>query len=47
MASRDCKSMGHSHWPELSLTPFWNGFAMSISTVDANVGQFGIGFRWH
>jgi hypothetical protein len=31
----------------VSITPFWNGFAMSNSTVDANVGQLGIGFTWH
>ena len=27
----------------VSLTPFWNGFAMSNSVVDGNVGQIGIG----
>ena len=31
----------------VSLTPFWNGFAMSNSNVDANVGQLGIGFTIH
>jgi len=31
----------------VSLTPFWNGFAMSNSTVDANVGQLGLGFTIH
>lgn len=31
----------------VSLTPFWNGFAMSNSSVDANVGQLGIGFTIH
>ena len=31
----------------VSITPFWNGFAMSNSSVDANVGQLGIGFTWH
>ena len=31
----------------VSITPFWNGFAMSNSTADANVGQLGIGFTWH
>jgi hypothetical protein len=31
----------------VSITPFWNGFAMSNSNVDANVGQLGIGFTWH
>jgi hypothetical protein len=30
-----------------SLTPFWNGFAMSNSNVDANVGQLGLGFTIH
>lgn len=31
----------------LSVTPFWNGFAMRNSNVDANVGQLGVGFTWH
>ena len=31
----------------VSLTPFWNGFAMSNANVDANVGQLGIGFTIH
>jgi hypothetical protein len=31
----------------VSLTPFWNGFAMSNSNVDANVGQLGIAFTIH
>jgi Outer membrane protein beta-barrel domain len=31
----------------VSLTPFWNGFAMSNSNVDANVGQLGIGITIH
>jgi hypothetical protein len=31
----------------VSLTPFWNGFAMSNSSLDANVGQFGIGITIH
>lgn len=31
----------------VSLTPFWNGFAMANSNVDANVGQIGIGFTIH
>jgi hypothetical protein len=31
----------------ISLTPFYNGFAMSNSLVDANVGQFGIGVTIH
>lgn len=31
----------------VSLTPFWNGFAMSNSNVDANVGQLGIGVTIH
>ena len=26
----------------VSLTPFWNGFAMSSSNSDANVGQLGL-----
>jgi hypothetical protein len=31
----------------VSLTPFYNGFAMSSSTVDANVGQLGLGVTIH
>ncbi|HVH55840.1 MAG TPA: hypothetical protein VM791_06280 [Vicinamibacterales bacterium] len=31
----------------VSLTPFWNGFAMSNSNVDGNVGQIGLGFTVH
>ena len=31
----------------VSLTPFWNGFAMANSYVDANVGQIGIGVTIH
>jgi hypothetical protein len=32
---------------KVSLTPFWNGFAMSNANVDANVGQLGIGVTIH
>ena len=31
----------------VSLTPFWNGYAMSNSNGDANVGQIGIGVTIH
>jgi hypothetical protein len=31
----------------ISLTPFYNGFAMANSNVDANVGQIGIGVTFH
>lgn len=31
----------------VSLTPFWNGFAMSSSNSDANVGQLGLGITVH
>jgi len=31
----------------VSLTPFWNGYAMSSSNLDANVGQLGIGITIH
>ena len=31
----------------VSLTPFWNGFAMANDFVDANVGQIGIGVTIH
>jgi hypothetical protein len=31
----------------VSLTPFWNGFAMSNANADANVGQLGLGFTIH
>lgn len=27
----------------INLTPYWNGFAMNSSNVDANVGQIGLG----
>lgn len=31
----------------LSLTPFYNGFAVQTANVDGNVGQFGIGITMH
>lgn len=31
----------------VSLTPFWNGFAMRNSVADANVGQLGLGVTLH
>lgn len=31
----------------LSLTPFWNGFAVRSSSADANVGQLGLGLTIH
>lgn len=31
----------------VSLTPFWNGFAVSASGDDANVGQLGLGITVH
>ena len=31
----------------LSLTPFWNGFAVRNSNSDANVGQIGLSFTAH
>jgi len=31
----------------VSLTPFWNGFAMANDIADANVGQIGIGVTIH
>lgn len=31
----------------VSLTPFWNGFAMSSSNSDANVGQLGLSVTVH
>jgi hypothetical protein len=31
----------------LSLTPFWNGFAVQTSNTDANVGQIGLGLTFH
>lgn len=31
----------------VSITPFWNGFAMRSSYVDANVGQIGLGITVH
>lgn len=31
----------------ISLTPFYNGYAMRNDTTDANVGQIGIGVTFH
>jgi outer membrane protein with beta-barrel domain len=31
----------------VSLTPFWNGFAVRTSTDDGNVGQIGVGVTIH
>jgi hypothetical protein len=31
----------------VSLTPFWNGFAVNSSNSDANVGQIGLGVTIH
>ena len=31
----------------LSLTPFWNGYAVQASDVDANVGQIGLSITVH
>ncbi len=31
----------------ISLTPFWNAFAVATSSADANVGQIGIGLTLH
>ena len=31
----------------VSLTPFWNGFAVRTSNADANVGQLGLGITVH
>jgi hypothetical protein len=31
----------------VSLTPYWNGFAVRSSNVNANVGQIGIGITTH
>ena len=31
----------------VSLTPFWNGFAVRTDNADANVGQIGIGLTVH
>ena len=31
----------------VSLTPYWNGFAMGSSNTDANVGQIGLGITVH
>jgi len=33
--------------PNVSLTPYWNGFAASTSNADANVGQLGLGVTVH
>lgn len=31
----------------VSITPFWNGFAVNTSNSDANVGQIGVGVTLH
>lgn len=31
----------------VSLTPFWNGFAVRSPNADANVGQLGVGITVH
>jgi hypothetical protein len=31
----------------ISLTPFWNGFAVKSSNLDANVGQLGLSITTH
>lgn len=31
----------------VSITPFWNGFAVNTTNADANVGQLGIGVTLH
>jgi len=31
----------------VSLTPFWNGFGVEASDLDANVGQLGLGLTVH
>ena len=31
----------------LSLTPFWNGYAVQSGDVDANVGQLGLSVTVH
>jgi hypothetical protein len=31
----------------IRLTPYWNGFALSYSGGDANVGQIGLGISVH
>lgn len=31
----------------VSVTPFWNGFAIQTSNADANVGQIGVGITVH
>ena len=31
----------------VSLTPYWNGYALTYSGGDANVGQLGLGITVH
>ncbi len=31
----------------ISITPFWNGFAVKVNDGDANVGQLGVGITVH
>lgn len=33
--------------PGVSLTPYWNGFAVRTHSSDSNVGQIGLGFTVH
>jgi len=33
--------------PNMSITPYWNGFAMRNDVMDANVGQMGIALTLH
>src|SRR6185503_9739015 len=33
--------------PMISVTPFWNGFAVKTSNSDANVGQIGVSITTH
>ena len=41
--------LGYDFWigKSVSLTPFWNGFAVRTDNADANVGQIGIGLTVH
>ena len=41
--------LGTTGWTksDVSITPFWDGFAMANSNIDANVGQLGIGVTFH
>jgi hypothetical protein len=47
MESRECKSMGHSHWPECQPDAVLERLCDEQFDGGCECGQFGIGFTWH